>query len=67
MNGPRKRAHALMQRRRLNDKHSHRSQCVWRDDPTALSDAVSHWVLGFNLRILAHLNDRFPRPKELGR
>lgn len=35
------------------------------DNPSALSDTVRNWVLGFNIRILAHLSDRFSRPKAL--
>jgi hypothetical protein len=36
-----------------------------RNEPSAFSDTVRQWVLGFSVRILTHLSDRFPRPKDL--
>lgn len=41
-------------------------QGTGRDDDTAFSDDVVKWSLALCIRVLKHLCDRFPRPKELG-
>ena len=39
---------------------------VSRDEPTAFSKAIVAWSLELTVRVLKHLNERYPRPKELG-
>jgi hypothetical protein len=34
------------------------------NESSALLDDVRNWVLGFNVRVLTHLSDRFPRPED---
>jgi hypothetical protein len=38
---------------------------VGRNEPSAHSDGVAHWALGFSARILTHLSERFSRPSDL--
>ena len=36
-----------------------------RDENVAFSDAICTWALKFNMQVLKHLNEKYPRPKEL--
>jgi hypothetical protein len=38
---------------------------VSRDEDAAFSTATVLWSLEFKVRVLKHLNETFPRPKEL--
>jgi len=38
---------------------------VPRDEDKAFSSETVEWALAFLIRVLRHLNERFPRPKEL--
>jgi hypothetical protein len=38
---------------------------VSRDEDAAFSTAIVTWALEFTVRVLKHLNEKFPRPKEL--
>jgi hypothetical protein len=36
-----------------------------RDENVVFSDAICTWALKFNMQVLKHLNEKYPRPKEL--
>jgi hypothetical protein len=38
---------------------------VGRNEPSAHSDGVAHWALGFSARVLTHLSEHFYRPNDL--
>jgi hypothetical protein len=38
---------------------------VPRDEDKAFSKEIMEWAIAFAVRVLRHLNERFPRPKEL--
>jgi hypothetical protein len=38
---------------------------VSRDEDSAFSDEICAWALKFNVQILKHLNEKYPRPKGL--
>jgi hypothetical protein len=38
---------------------------VSRDEVDAFSDTVRTWAIGLNKRVLLHLSQKFPRPKDL--
>jgi hypothetical protein len=41
-------------------------QGVTRDEHLAFSNDIVVWALAFAIRVIKHLNEQFPRPKELG-
>lgn len=40
-------------------------EAVSRDEATAFSKAICDWAIGLNKRVLKHLSENLPRPKEL--
>lgn len=52
-------------RNRVHIQNDTEVEGVPRDEGRAFNDAILKWALAFNVRILDHLNARFPRPKDL--
>jgi hypothetical protein len=52
-------------RNRVHIQNDTEVEGVSRDEGRAFNDDVLYWALSFNVRVLEHLNDRFPRPKDL--
>jgi hypothetical protein len=54
-----------MYRNRVHIQNDSDIAGVPRDEGRAFNDAILHWALAFNVRVLEYLNDRFPRPKDI--
>jgi hypothetical protein len=54
-------------RNRVHIQNDNKPDGVARDEDAAFTNDVCTWALKLNVKVIKHLNDRYPRPEELGR
>jgi hypothetical protein len=58
--------HKLRQyRNRIHIQNDTKPKDVGRDDDKAFTKETTKWALGLNIKILKHLNEHYPRPKDM--